>query len=46
MLCQADPDGRRAWLGHLLENLETALPALSDAITNTCFSHAEVERTA
>jgi uncharacterized alpha-E superfamily protein len=46
MLCQADPDGRRTWLDHLLENLDYALPALSDAITNTCFSHAEVERTA
>ena len=46
MLCQADPDGRRAWLDHLLEKLDIALPSLSDAITNTCFSHAEVERTA
>jgi uncharacterized circularly permuted ATP-grasp superfamily protein/uncharacterized alpha-E superfamily protein len=46
MLCQADADGRRAWLDHLLETLDVVLPALSDAITNTCFSHAEMERTA
>jgi uncharacterized circularly permuted ATP-grasp superfamily protein/uncharacterized alpha-E superfamily protein len=46
MLCLADPDGERNWLDHLLESLDVALPALSDAITNTCFSHAEAERTA
>ena len=45
MLCQADSDGRRTWLDQLLETLDNSLPSLSDAITNTCFSHAEMERT-
>jgi uncharacterized alpha-E superfamily protein len=43
-LCQPDADGARAYLDHLLAALAVALPGLSDAITNTWFSHAEMER--
>ena len=48
-LCQAgahplENTGNRAYLDHLLATLGAALPALSDAITNTWFSHAEMER--
>ena len=43
-LCQPRTDGTRAILDHLLRNMDAALPALSDAITNTWFSHAEMER--
>ena len=34
----------RRRLDDRLATLEVALPAFSDAITNTCFSHAELER--
>jgi uncharacterized circularly permuted ATP-grasp superfamily protein/uncharacterized alpha-E superfamily protein len=44
-LCQPGSDGTRAWLDHLLATMDVVLPALSDAITNTWFSHAEMERT-
>jgi uncharacterized circularly permuted ATP-grasp superfamily protein/uncharacterized alpha-E superfamily protein len=43
-LCQADPGGFRYELSRLLAALDAALPAFSDAITNTWFSHAEMER--
>jgi uncharacterized circularly permuted ATP-grasp superfamily protein/uncharacterized alpha-E superfamily protein len=43
-LCQPDADGARAYLGLLLAAMAVALPGLSDAITNTWFSHAEMER--
>ncbi|MDP9053062.1 MAG: alpha-E domain-containing protein, partial [Acidobacteriota bacterium] len=44
MLCQPGPDGNRGWLDSLLATLEVVLPAFSDSITNTWFSHAEMER--
>ncbi|HEX4137144.1 MAG TPA: circularly permuted type 2 ATP-grasp protein [Bryobacteraceae bacterium] len=44
VLCLPDADGTRMYLDHLLANMDALLPALSDAITNTCFSHAEMER--
>ena len=44
VLCQPEPDGTRMYLDHLLATMDVALPALSDAITNTWFSHAEMER--
>jgi hypothetical protein len=44
MLCQPGADGTRAYLDQLLDTLDMALPALSDSITNTWFSHAEMER--
>jgi uncharacterized circularly permuted ATP-grasp superfamily protein/uncharacterized alpha-E superfamily protein len=43
-LCQPGAGGTRAYLNHLLATLDVVLPALSDAITNTWFSHAEMER--
>jgi uncharacterized circularly permuted ATP-grasp superfamily protein/uncharacterized alpha-E superfamily protein len=43
-LCQPGADGTRAYLDQLLDTLDMALPALSDSITNTWFSHAEMER--
>jgi uncharacterized alpha-E superfamily protein len=43
-LCQPGAGGARAYLNHLLATLDVVLPALSDAITNTWFSHAEMER--
>ena len=43
-LCQPGADGTRMHLDHLLATLDAILPALSDAITNTWFSHAEMER--
>jgi uncharacterized alpha-E superfamily protein len=46
MLCQPGEGGRREPLHKLLGELGAALPALSDAITNIYFSHAELERTA
>ena len=42
LLCEAGTN--RARLDSLLENLDTALPAFSEAISNTYFSHAEMER--
>jgi uncharacterized circularly permuted ATP-grasp superfamily protein/uncharacterized alpha-E superfamily protein len=44
MLCQPGPGGTRAYLDSLLATLDIVLPALSDSITNTWFSHAEMER--
>jgi uncharacterized circularly permuted ATP-grasp superfamily protein/uncharacterized alpha-E superfamily protein len=43
-LCQPGAAGTRAYLDHLLATMDVVLPALSDAITNTWFSHAEMER--
>jgi uncharacterized alpha-E superfamily protein len=43
-LCQPGADGTRMYLDHLLATMDAVLPALSDAITNTWFSHAEMER--
>jgi uncharacterized alpha-E superfamily protein len=42
LLCEAGTNRTR--LDSLLENLDTALPAFSEAISNTYFSHAEMER--
>jgi uncharacterized circularly permuted ATP-grasp superfamily protein/uncharacterized alpha-E superfamily protein len=44
MLCQPDETGIRGPLDQLLAETGAALPALSDAITNVYFSHAEMER--
>ena len=45
-LCRPDSEGSRWHLDNLLAAMEIALAALSDAITNTWFSHAEMERSA
>ena len=44
MLCQPGEGGIREALDQLLIAAGAALPALSDAITNIYFSHAEMER--
>ena len=44
-LCQLGADGKRSYLDGLLATLDAVLPAFSDALTNTWFSHAEMERT-
>ena len=44
-LCQPDANGKRTWLDGLLATMDAVLPAFSDALTNTWFSHAEMERT-
>jgi uncharacterized alpha-E superfamily protein len=44
ILCQADAGNLREPLDRLLAATGAALPALSDAITNIYFSHAEMER--
>jgi len=44
-LCQPGADGQRSYLDHLLATMDAVLPAFSDALTNTWFSHAEMERT-
>jgi hypothetical protein len=44
MLCEPDAGGIRGPLDQLLAATGAALPALSDAITNVYFSHAEMER--
>jgi uncharacterized alpha-E superfamily protein len=44
LLCEARVGNTRARLDGLLEELEDALPAFSEAIANTYFSHAEMER--
>jgi len=44
LLCQPDARGFRYELDRLLATMDATLPALSDAITNTWFSHAETER--
>ena len=43
-LCQLGADGKRSYLDGLLATLDAVLPAFSDALTNTWFSHAEMER--
>jgi uncharacterized circularly permuted ATP-grasp superfamily protein/uncharacterized alpha-E superfamily protein len=45
-LCQPDAGGNRSYLDGLLATLDAVVPAFSDALTNTWFSHAETERTA
>jgi hypothetical protein len=44
LLCEARSGGKRARLDGLLEDLAVALPAFSQAIAITYFSHAEMER--
>jgi uncharacterized alpha-E superfamily protein len=44
MLCQPGEGSIREPLDQLLAGTGAALPALSDAITNVYFSHAEMER--
>jgi uncharacterized alpha-E superfamily protein len=43
-ICEPGAGGIRELLDQLLAATGAALPALSDAITNVYFSHAEVER--
>jgi uncharacterized circularly permuted ATP-grasp superfamily protein/uncharacterized alpha-E superfamily protein len=43
-LCEPDSSGVRVLLDELLNALEAELPAFSNAITHTYFSHAEMER--
>lgn len=43
-LAEVDADGHRQNLTRLLEDLMTLLPQLSDALTNSYFSHAEQPR--
>jgi uncharacterized alpha-E superfamily protein len=43
-LCQFESGGIRYRLDKLLGDLAAALPAFSDAVTHTYFSHAEMER--
>jgi uncharacterized alpha-E superfamily protein len=43
-LCDPDANGVRALLDELLIGMEVELPAFSNAITHTYFSHAEMER--
>jgi uncharacterized circularly permuted ATP-grasp superfamily protein/uncharacterized alpha-E superfamily protein len=45
MLCETGVAGPREKLDELLAGLDEALPALSNAITHTYFSHAQLERT-
>jgi uncharacterized alpha-E superfamily protein len=44
LLCEARAGARRTRLDSLLEELGAALPAFSEAIANTYFSHALMER--
>jgi len=44
LLCEGRTGTKRTRLDSLLEDLEGALPAYSEAIANTYFSHAEMER--
>jgi uncharacterized alpha-E superfamily protein len=44
LLCEARTGNIRTRLDGLLEELGAALPAFSEAIANTYFSHAEMER--
>ena len=44
LLCECPNGANRTRLDNLLEDLENALPAFSEAIGNTYFSHAEMER--
>jgi uncharacterized alpha-E superfamily protein len=43
-LCEPDANGVRVLLDELLNALEAELPAFSNAIAHTYFSHAEMER--
>ena len=43
-LCEPGASGSRERLDALLEELEGALPSLSNAVTHSYFSHAETER--
>jgi uncharacterized circularly permuted ATP-grasp superfamily protein/uncharacterized alpha-E superfamily protein len=45
-LCQPGSGGQRLYLDSLLAAMEIVLPAFSDALTNTWFSHAQMERSA
>ena len=45
MLSEAGPDAPRVRLDELLADMDAALPALSNAITHTYFSHVEAVRT-
>ena len=44
LLCEAHTGSIRTRLDGLLEELGAALPAFAEAIANTYFSHAEMER--
>jgi hypothetical protein len=44
LLCEGQTGSNRTQLDSLLEDLGAALPAFSEAIANTYFSHAEMER--
>jgi uncharacterized alpha-E superfamily protein len=44
VLCEPGASGSRERLDALLEELEGALPSLSNAVTHSYFSHAETER--
>jgi uncharacterized alpha-E superfamily protein len=44
LLCESRTNTNRIELDSLLEDLDAALPAFSEAIANTYFSHAEMER--
>ena len=44
LLCDSRTNANRTELDALLEDLGSALPAFSEAIANTYFSHAEMER--
>jgi uncharacterized alpha-E superfamily protein len=46
VLCEPGASGSRERLDALLEELEEALPSLSNAVTHSYFSHAETERIA
>ena len=43
-LCETRTGDPRVQLGHLLQELDAALPAFSEAIAMTYFSHVEMER--
>jgi len=44
LLCEGPTGSNRTRLDNLLEDMGAALPAFSEAIANTYFSHAEMER--
>ncbi len=44
LLCEGRTGSKRARLDGLLEDLGAALPAFSEAIANSYFSHVEMER--
>jgi uncharacterized alpha-E superfamily protein len=43
-LCEARPGSNRTRLDTLIGDLSAALPAFAEAISNTYFSHAQMER--